>query len=99
VNRIEWSQLARQDLLEIHAYIARDSPQYALRTVKKIKAAVEGVQLFPLSGAIVPEWDRGDVREIFVGNYRVIYQADEEAIRVLTVIHSARRLPKSHNGE
>lgn len=89
---IVWSEAAQQDLREIHAYIARDSPKYALRVVERIKAAVENARTFPQAGAIVPEWNREDVREVFSGPYRIIFQVGAELL-VLTVIHGARMLP------
>jgi toxin ParE1/3/4 len=63
VTRIKWTSRARRDLREIHDYIARDSRQYAIATVERIKATVEGCQQFPLASAMVEEWDRQDVRE------------------------------------
>ena len=93
MNRIEWSAAARQDLRDIRAHIARDSAQYARRFVDRIKAAVQGTQRFPAAAARVPDWDREDVREIFVGQYRILFRFDEDVVYVLAVIHAARRLP------
>ncbi len=90
--RIRWTQAARADLRQIHAHIARDSRVYARRLVDRIKAAVEGVRLFPEAGAKVPEWDQDDIREIFVGSYRVIYRL-RDAVEIIAVIHGARQLP------
>jgi toxin ParE1/3/4 len=93
MRRIRWSKAARGDLRQIHAYIARDSPTYARRFLDRIKAAVENIQLFPEAGARVPEWGRDDIREIFVGNYRVIYRL-RDGVEIIAVIHGARQLPR-----
>ncbi|MBS0260457.1 MAG: type II toxin-antitoxin system RelE/ParE family toxin, partial [Planctomycetes bacterium] len=45
----------------------------------------------PQAGSRVPEWDRDDIREIFVGSYRVIYRYDVD-VEVVAVIHAARML-------
>ena len=92
MTRIRWSHAARADLREIHAHIARDSRVYARRFVERIKVAVENIRLFPEAGARVAEWDRDDIREIYVGSYRVIYRI-REVIEVIAVIHGARQLP------
>jgi plasmid stabilization system protein ParE len=91
MSGIRWSASARRDLGEIHAYIARDSQIYARRLIDRIKQAVESIPRFPEAGSRVPEWDRNDIREIFVGNYRVIYRAGVEVI-IVAVIHAARNL-------
>jgi plasmid stabilization system protein ParE len=95
MNRIEWSESALQDLREIHAYIARDSIHYAQRLVDRIRVSIEITRRFPAAAARVPEWDRDDVREVFVGQYRVIYKFSDDAMQVLAVIHAARQLPQS----
>lgn len=88
---VVWTEAARTDLREIHAYIARDSEAYAHRFIDRIKKAVENARLFPDAASIVPEHADGDLREIFVGNYRVIFRARRE-MQILNVIHAARRL-------
>jgi plasmid stabilization system protein ParE len=94
MRRIEWSEPAQQELREIRAYIARDSVANAQRFVRTVRASVDGTQLFPDAAARVQEWEVENIREIYVGRYRVIYRFDAEVIHVLTVIHGARRLPE-----
>ena len=97
MHRIEWTETARRDIREIYAFIARDSAQYARRVVDRITAAIDGARQFPLAGALVPEWDEGNYREVFVGAYRIIYVFDGVVLRVVTVIHGARQLPDHDN--
>ncbi len=92
MNRVIWSPQAMQDLRSIRSFIARDSRQYAKRMVDRIKQAVSSCRRFPEAAAIVPEFGDPLVREVFVASYRVIYRVDGNAINVLTVLHSARRL-------
>ena len=40
----------------------------------------------------MPELKEPSVRELLVGNYRLIYEIRQEAIYVLGVIHGARQL-------
>lgn len=92
MSRIIWSPQAEQDLRSIRNFIARDSRLYAQRLLDRIKQAVAGCRRFPEAAAVVPEFGDPQVREIFVATYRVIYRIDGDAIHVLTVLHSARRL-------
>jgi addiction module RelE/StbE family toxin len=91
--KIRWTAIAREDLRQIRAYIARDSRTYAARMIQRIRSAARACRRFPLASPRVEEWDRDDLRETYVGSYRVIYHVDGGVITVLTVIHSARRLP------
>lgn len=70
---------------------------YALRLVNRTKTSVERLRQFPRSGTLVQEWDRPDLREIVVSNYRVIYRIHDEDVEIITVIHAARQLPDVEN--
>ncbi len=94
MTTICWTQTARADLRAIHAYVSRDSKIYARRLVEKIKHSVARLRRFPRSAGMVLEWEKEDVREIPVGNYRVIYQLRDNKVIVLTVIHAAREIPE-----
>jgi toxin ParE1/3/4 len=52
---VVWSPNALDDVDEIAAYIARDSPTYAAAVVEKILNTTRNLQNFPLLGRIVPE--------------------------------------------
>lgn len=84
-HRLTWSQRSSQDLRQIKAFIALDKPHAALQFIKKIKSKAERLKKFPLSGRIVPELFRREIREILVGNYRVIYKITDREILFLTV--------------
>jgi toxin ParE1/3/4 len=60
--------------------------------VNRVRKAVDRLRRFPGSGTRVHEWDRPDLREILVNNYRVIYRLNEESVEILTVIHAASQL-------
>lgn len=93
MTSIRWTETARADLRAIHAFIAKDSRVYAQRMVERIRKAVDRLSRFPRSGAQTHEWDRSDLREILVSNYRIIYRIDEQNVVILTVIHAARQVP------
>jgi toxin ParE1/3/4 len=47
----------------------------------------------PRSGKVVEKYQRDDIREIYEGDYRIIYRILVERIDILTVRHSSRLLP------
>jgi len=49
----------------------------------------------PRSGRVVPELARDDVREVIVGNYRIVYRIEAEAIVILTVFEGHKLLKPS----
>jgi plasmid stabilization system protein ParE len=89
---LTWTDAAVAQLDDIAAYIAQDSPRHAARTVERIVAAAEGLARFPFQGRVVPEFERDDLREVFWRKYRVIYRTARDAVRIIAVIHGARRL-------
>jgi len=93
--RIDWSRSAREDLRDIHRYIARDSPHYARQFVERVIKAVERVKEFPESGRLVPEARPLDVRELLIQEYRVIYKPEPpERVLIVAVVHGRRDLTR-----
>jgi len=61
--------------------------------VEKIYYRVDQLRHFPLSGRVVPEIERDDIRELIYKNYRIVYQSmNKDHIRILTVFHSSKNL-------
>ena len=90
---VHWTDTAIEHLIGIHEYIASDSPQYALRTVDRITGRSKQLAAHPFSGAMVPEYEQRDIREVIERPYRIIYRVKPDQIDVLAVIHGAHLLP------
>ncbi|HEC98486.1 MAG TPA: type II toxin-antitoxin system RelE/ParE family toxin [Nitrospirae bacterium] len=90
--QIKWTPQSLDDIEAIANFIARDSSYYARMFTIKVFEAVDRLELFSESGRIVPELNRKEIREVFFGNYRIIYRIKDELIEILTVYHSARLL-------
>ena len=88
----EWSEQARQDLLAIFRYVAKDNPDAARRLLKRLRGTEENVFAHPFPGRVAPEFEVANMRECILPPYRVIYQVQREAILFLTVIHSRQQL-------
>ncbi len=92
--KVHWTETAEQQLEAIYAFIALNSPTYALRTVDRITQKSMQIAAFPLAGRKVPEYDLDQIREVFSGPYRLIYYIKSDQIDVLAVIHCAMNVLK-----
>ena len=91
---IRWTIQALDDIEAIANYIARDSAFYAQMFAVKTFDAVRRIEIFPESGRMVPEINRENIREVILGNYRIIYRLKANCTEILTVYHSSRLLNK-----
>ena len=87
--KVHWTETAESHLEAIYEYIAQDSPPYALRTVDRITKKSQQIAAFPFSGRRVPEYNMDQIRDVFVGPYRIIYHIKSDQIDVIAVIHGA----------
>jgi toxin ParE1/3/4 len=92
--RLSWTRRAKSDLFSIGRFIARDSPVAARAFVAKLQARARRAAGFPRSGRAVPELRREDVREVIVGNYRIVYRVTKVSVEVLTVFEGHHLLPE-----
>ncbi len=90
--KVHWAATAEGHLDAIYAFIAQDSPTYALRTVDNITKRSQQIAAFPLSGRRVPEYDMDQIREVIVGHYRLIYHIKSDQIDIIAVIHGAMEI-------
>ena len=91
-RKIVWTESAWRDLEETAEYIAKDSLHYAAALVRQIREAARSLAHLSERGRIVPEFNDPSVRELIVGNYRLIYQLTMKAIYIVGFIHGARDL-------
>lgn len=89
---VRWTLQASSDLDSIARFISKDSSQYARLFVTDVFQAVERLSRFPRSGRVVPELNDPVVREVILGNYRLVYRYKKTEIEMLTVYHGARFL-------
>ena len=92
---VGWTAQALDDLEAVCLYIARDAPHIAQIFAARSFDAVDRLAEFPLSGRVVPEVGRPEIREIFVSSYRIIYRFTSDAVVILTIHHGARPLAKN----
>lgn len=87
-----FTQEARDDIENIHAYIAQQSPARAYKIAALIRTAIDRLTLFPASGRT------GRVegtRELVVPRlpYIVIYILRDDEVVIQRVLHGAQQWP------
>jgi len=66
--KVHWTDTAEDHLDAIYAYIAQDSPQYAILMVDRLTRRSQQIANFPLSGRKVPEYEMEQIREVIEGH-------------------------------
>jgi toxin ParE1/3/4 len=89
---VRWTETATQDLEGVAEFIGRDSRFYTAALVRETRAAAQSLRTFAERGRVVPEIDAPDIRELFIGSYRLIYQVTADRVFILAFVHSARDL-------
>lgn len=91
--RLNWTELSVNDLINIVGFISKDSVKYSEIQIKRIRERARLLKTQPFRGRIVPETNNEFIRELILGNYRIIYKIiSEERIDILTIHHSAKLL-------
>jgi addiction module RelE/StbE family toxin len=91
--RINWTPRSIDDLNSIAEFIAEDSIKYAKIQVNRIRNSTKIIKYHIYAGRPVPEYNDISVREIIMGNYRIIYKIfSKTEIDILTIHHSAKIL-------
>ena len=93
--RVEWSQQASKDLLNIIDYISQDSVNAAVRILKKLKLKCETLNQSPERGRIIPELKEYGIfnyHEIVVNPWRVFYRISDNKVYIFAVIDSRRNI-------
>ena len=89
--RVTITPEAWRDPQSIYLYLAGQSTERAARVTDEIAAAAERLGDFPESGRVIPESGPLRLREIFVHNYRVIYELAGDEVLVKGMRHGAQR--------
>lgn len=88
-----WTARSEKDLLEIGRFIAKDNRTTARQWTAKLKKKAHEAVRNPRAGRQVPEFEREDVREVFLKSYRIVYRIQVKHIEILTVFEGHRLLP------
>jgi len=93
--KVIWAGSAVQDLENIIAYIAEDSPSSARKILEKIKKSVSDLYHSPHRGRIVPELQGQGIllyRELVIAPWRIMYRVSESTVLVFSVFDSRQNI-------
>lgn len=91
-RKLTWAPSAKDDLAGIKAYIARNAPRVATAFVRRIRERCRSLMDMPFAAPIVAEYQDENIRETYLGSYRIIYEVQASRVVVLRIIHGARLL-------
>ena len=96
---IRWSPRGKRRLLDCMRYIAEQSQDWPTVTNWRdsVYAAVEHLEDFPESGSTVREFNRDNIRQVIVGDYRVIYRVRRRTPEVISVRHGHFLIESIHS--
>lgn len=95
MSRIEYSPLAKVDILQIGQYIAKESQNRATayRFLDKLDERLKILARHPHGGYERP--DLGDtVRSFPIGQYIIFYRPMKDGIQLIRLLHGSRDIPK-----
>jgi plasmid stabilization system protein ParE len=85
--------LAVADAEGFRSSLEETSLQAAERFTQMIEKAIESLADFPNRYALAPEAQthHREIRQMFVGNYRILYVVKADAVRVIRIRHSSQQ--------
>ena len=92
--KIFWSPLAGERLDKVYEFIAQDNISAAQKMVNRIIKKVDTLSKNPERGRKVPETNREEIREVFEGEYRIIYRVETKKVSILSIRNFKQILPK-----
>lgn len=91
---IIWRDEAKEDLRDVIHYLSGFPTAYVENWSDELTRKLNLLETFPEMGRIVPEKEVSHLREILVGNYRLLYIYLNNLITIIAVRHQASQLGK-----
>ena len=92
--RVELSELAESDLLDIALYIAEDNPDRAFSFVDELQQSCGGLADRPQRFPLLPGFEDKGIRRRVHGRYAIVYSVDPALVRVLRIVSAAMDMSK-----
>ncbi len=90
--RVIWTEQAAERLRQIETFVARDDPEAAERLIDRLINRGDALTDHPDRGRRLPELPESGLRELLIGNYRIVYRRTPKTVEVLTVFDGHRLL-------
>jgi toxin ParE1/3/4 len=91
-TKMVWADQAEKDLAETERIIAKDKAKIPRQFVRNVRQATSSLRALPESGWALEDIGYPEIREILYGDYRIIYHYARESVRILRVLHGAKRM-------
>ena len=93
MNPFALTPRARDDLLEIWDYIARDSPDAADRVIGEMRRAMQRLAEMPGMGHVREDLADEALRVWPIYSYLIVYRPETRPLQILRVVSGYRDLP------
>ena len=93
--KLKWTKNAKDDLLNIVAYIKKDNPSIANDIYQKIRKKAHSSNFFPLKGRVVPELQQEGItfyREVIASPWRIIYKVGNDTVYIMAILDSRQNI-------
>ena len=93
--KLKWTTSAKSDLLNIVAYIKKDSPSIANDIYLKIRNKAHSSNFFPLKGRVVPELQKEGItfyREVISSPWRIVYKVGNDTVYIMAILDSRQNI-------
>jgi addiction module RelE/StbE family toxin len=93
--KLKWTTNAKDDLLNIVAYIKKDTPSIANDVYQKIRKKAQSSNFFPLKGRVLPELQKEGItlyREVIATPWRIIYKVGNDTVYIMAVLDSRQNV-------
>lgn len=87
---VVWTASASAALNEVIQGISEDSFTAAARALDTILDTAATLSTMAMRGRIVPEIGNKAIKEVFVYDYRLMYEVSPSTVRILAIVHGAR---------
>ena len=92
MGRLEFAELAEDDINEILNFIAQDKPIAGIQLVERIREKCRLLADHPGMGVPRPRFGHVTMRSFAVDPYIIFYMTKDDGIIVSRVLHGARNL-------
>jgi plasmid stabilization system protein ParE len=86
---VDFTQAARDDLLDIGDYIAKDNPSRALSFIDELEERCMALEDFPHAYPILARRLESNIRRLVHGNYSVFYSVVGNSVSIIHILNSA----------
>ena len=90
MTTLRFAPRARADIDDIWSFLAQESEEAADLLIGEFIAALDRVQAFPSSAAVVRRSTPGPIRRVNVRSWALFYRMERDTVLILRIVHGGR---------